>query len=265
MLFRSASTDRGVWEPPVLVVSTGQFSLNVTALAQDAVRDGTNLSVVLASSGAGYECSTSESGTSSDRPVLDLVSVSGSMGAGGSITVDMPADGSALMTDDLALTADTTPAVSWTAASSGLVEVQFSEDSGWFTGTVDRHLHPNDESSAYSTGSAELPSASAFTNGTTVHWRARATDSNSVVGAWSEGHVVLPSHDVTLGADGTASVDLSDLGLSTDFLEEALVDESSKNAQGGGSTTFGASMTSTREAFSHLRIHLDEEIGRAHV
>lgn len=252
-------SDRGVWEPPVQITSTGQFSLNVTALAQDAVRSGTNLSLLLDANGAGYECSTSEASTSSERPELTIVHTTGTMGAGGSITTDMPADGSALMTSDLLLTADTTPAVSWTSASSGLVEAQFGLSSTWFTAAgVDRHLHPDDESSAYTSGSAELPSSEAFTNGTTVYWRARAADSNGVLGAWVGGHVVLPDHDVTPGPDGTASVAFNDLGLSSDTIEEAFVTESSKNLQSGSSVTFGASMTSTKEAFSHVRLNLHE-------
>ncbi len=63
---------------------------------------------------------------------------------------------------------------------------------------------------------------------------------------------------MTPGPDGTASVAFNDLGLGSDTIEDAFVTESSKNLQSGSSVTFGASMTSTKEAFSHLRLNLDE-------
>ena len=82
-------------------------------------------------------------------------------------------------------------------------------------------------------------------------------DSNGVYGAWEQGHLVLPDIDVIVNADGTSTVNLVDLGLSSAFFEDASVSEVSKNAAFGASQTFEATMTSSKETFSHLRMRME--------
>ena len=255
-------TDRGVWEPPFLASTNGTFSLNVTALAQQAAAESSNLSLIIAATGDAYECQLSESVATVARPVLTVVSSSTATTAGGSITPDMPTNGTALVNHAPILQADVTPTFTWTAASSTLVQVQFGLSSSWLVAAgQDRELNAVSDASAFTYasggGSVELPTGAAFDNGTEIHWRARAMDSNGVFGDWEQGHVVLPELDVVANADGTFTVELDDLGLSDSFVDDASVSQSQKGTNFGAAQTFKASMTSNKEVFSHLRFHME--------
>ncbi|MGB1462801.1 MAG: DNRLRE domain-containing protein, partial [Candidatus Poseidoniaceae archaeon] len=72
----SVGTDRGVWEPPLHASTNGTFSLNVTALAQEAAADSSNLSLVIAATGDAFECQLSEAVATVARPLLTVVSTS---------------------------------------------------------------------------------------------------------------------------------------------------------------------------------------------
>jgi len=260
-------TDRGVWEPPFLASTNGTFSLNVTALAQQAAAESSNLSLVIAATGDAYECQLSEAVAAVARPLLTVVSTSTATTAGGSITPTMPGNGTALMTSDFILRADTTPSLTWSAASSNVVQAQFSLVSDWLVDAgSDRAFNALNDASLFTGGAAggevELPSSVAFDNGTEVHWRARAMDANGVYGAWESGNVLLPNLDVTDNGDGTATMALTDLGLSSSFIEDAGVSEVSKNSAFGAGQTFDVSMTSSKETFSHLRFQM-HQIGLA--
>jgi len=260
-------TDRGVWEPPFLASTNGTFSLNVTALAQQAAAESSNLSLVIAATGDAYECQLSEAVAAVARPLLTVVSTSTATTAGGSITPTMPDNGTALMTSDFILRADTTPSLTWSAASSNVVQAQFSLVSDWLVDAgSDRAFNALNDASLFTGGAAggevELPSSVAFDNGTEVHWRARAMDANGVYGAWESGNVLLPNLDVTDNGDGTATMALTDLGLPSSFIEDAGVSEVSKNSAFGAGQTFDVSMTSSKETFSHLRFQM-HQIGLA--
>tara|TARA_B100000683_G_scaffold59235_1_gene57285 strand:+ start:72042 stop:81215 length:9174 start_codon:yes stop_codon:yes gene_type:complete len=257
-------TDRGVWEPPLHASSNGTFSLNVTALAQEAAVESSNLSMVIAATGDAFECQLSEAVVSVARPLLTVVSTSTATTSGGTITPDMPANGTALVNHAPILQADTTPAFEWMDAtqSSSNVQVQFALSDSWLVAAgEDRELNSIADASAFTTtstsGSVDLPASAAFDNGTEVHWRARGLDSNGVYGAWESGHVVLPDLDVTVNADGTSTVDLVDLGLSDAFVEDATVSQVSKNGAFGTSQTIETTMTSSKETFSHLRMRME--------
>ena len=192
--------DRGVWEPPLHASSNGTFSLNVTALAQQAAADSSNLSMVIAATGDAFECQLSEAVATAARPLLTVVSTSTATTSGGTITPDMPVNGTALVNHAPILQADTTPTFEWTdvAQSSSNVQVQFALTDSWLVAAGDdRELNSIADASAFTTtstsGSVDLPASVAFDNGTEVHWRARGLDSNGVYGAWESGHVVLRS------------------------------------------------------------------------
>ncbi|MDA9168228.1 DNRLRE domain-containing protein [Candidatus Poseidonia alphae] len=69
----NGASDRGVWEPPVEVTGNGTVSLNVTSIAQTAARNNLgNLSVIVSSLGAEYECHLLETTSTSNRPQLIL-------------------------------------------------------------------------------------------------------------------------------------------------------------------------------------------------
>ena len=138
----SVGDDRGVWEPPLFTGANGTFSLNVTALAQQAAAESSNLSLIIAATGDAYECQLSESVATVARPVLTVVSTSTATTSGGAITPDMPANGTALVNHAPILQADITPTFSWTAASSTQVQVQFGLSSSWLVDAgVDRELN----------------------------------------------------------------------------------------------------------------------------
>ena len=257
-------TDRGVWEPPLHASSNGVFSLNVTALAQQAAADSSNLSMVIAATGDAFECQLSEAVATTARPLLTVVSTSTASTSGGTITPNMPINGTALVTHTPILQADTTPTFEWTdvAQSSSNVQVQFALTDTWLVAAgEDRELNSIADASAFTTtstsGSVDLSSGVAFDNGTEVHWRARGLDSNGVYGAWESGHVVLPDLDVTVNADGTATVDLVDLGLSDAFVEDATVSEVAKNGAYGTTQAIKTTMTSSKEEFTHLRMRME--------
>ncbi|MGB0725706.1 MAG: DNRLRE domain-containing protein, partial [Candidatus Poseidoniaceae archaeon] len=229
--------DRGVWEPPLHASSNGTFSLNVTALAQQAAADSSNLSMVIAATGDAFECQLSEAVATAARPLLTVVSTSTATTSGGTITPDMPTNGTALIwhrpvtptsLPNLAtsiLDADTTPVFTWTAASSTSVQVQFGLSPSWLVDAgKDRELNSISDATAFTQGTGgghvELPLGVAFDNGTEVYWRARAMDANGVYGGWQQGDAVLPDLTVTPNDDGTATVVLTDLGLSTPFVED---------------------------------------------
>ena len=260
----SVGTDRGVWEPPLHASTNGTFSLNVTALAQEAAADSSNLSLIIAATGDAFECQLSEAVATVARPLLTVVSTSTATSAGGTITPDMPANGTAMVNHAPILQADTTPTFVWTDASqsSSNVQVQFGLSDSWLVAAgQDRELNSIADASAFTmtstSGNVELSSGVAFDNGTEMHWRARGLDSNGVYGAWEQGHVVLPDLDVTVNGDGTSTVDLADLGLSHSFVDDASVSQSQKGTTFGGAQTFKASMTSNKEVFSHLRFHIE--------
>ena len=108
----SVGDDRGVWEPPLFTGINGTFSLNVTALAQQAAAESSNLSLIIAATGDAYECQLSESIATVARPVLTVVSTSTATTSGGTITPDMPANGTALVNHAPILQADVTPMLS---------------------------------------------------------------------------------------------------------------------------------------------------------
>ncbi|MGB0489655.1 MAG: DNRLRE domain-containing protein, partial [Candidatus Poseidoniaceae archaeon] len=260
----SVDTDRGVWEPPLHASTNGTFSLNVTALAQEAAADSSNLSLVIAATGDAFECQLSEAVATVARPLLTVVSTSTAATSGGTITPDMPTNGTALVNHAPILQADTTPSFEWmdTTQSSSNVQVQFGLSDSWLVAAgQDRELNSIADAGAFTmtstSGAVELPTGVAFDNGTEVHWRARGLDSNGVYGAWEQGHLVLPDIDVIVNADGTSTVNLVDLGLSSAFFEDASVSEVSKNAAFGASQTFEATMTSSKETFSHLRMRME--------
>ena len=257
--------DRGVWEPPVTITANGTLSLNVTSLAQAAARSNSNyLSVVVASFGAAYTCDLSESSTAANRPALVVDTSSGAASTGGSVSPDLPvADGAPWMESDFLLTPVTTPTLSYASNTGQEVEMQLSNDATWRSSS-DEAWHFSTLWSSFSTsgatGSYTLPSSLALVNGTTMHMRVRAMDSNDQWGAWDETSFLLPALDVVDNGDGTATMTISptDTGLEHDFFQDASVSELSKTITYGDDVTMETSMTSSKEKLIHLRASLNQ-------
>ena len=65
------SADYDSWEPPFYGYANNTFSINVTAVVQDAVANSrSSIDLVLAATGTEYECQMSESPNTSDHPYL---------------------------------------------------------------------------------------------------------------------------------------------------------------------------------------------------
>ena len=257
--------DRGAWEPPVTLTSNGTLTLNVTSIAQQAARSNNgNLSVVVASFGAAYDCDMSEATTASNRPQLILDTSSSAASAGASVATDLPIDdGAPWMESDFLLQPVTTPRISYQQNTGNDVEIQLSNDEA-FRSSTDLQWHFSTLWSTFAstgtTGAYDIPSGLAFTNGTTMHMRVRAVDSNDQWGAWDTTSFLLPTLDVVDNGDGTATMSFAptDTGLESNFLQDATVSETAKTITYGDSSTLESSMTSSKERLIHLRASLNQ-------
>ena len=265
-----SSADHGSWEPPFDGQNNNTFDINVTAIVQDAVANNrSTVNLLLAATGTGYTCYTSDAMTTSNRPSLMVTYTMGTPGSGGTLTPNFVEDGAALMANDgLVIRAATTPDLSWSALSGDDVQIQLSLgeefisdlDAGWYWNT-------EDNSSLFTTngtsGSMGM-TTNALTNSSTMYYRMRAIDSTRQIGDWVTGYFHLPGHSVTDNSDGTAtfSFTFDDLGLSEETIEDTYVDSSNgqaKNVNHGNDKAInvGASST-TQQQYMLMRINLDD-------
>ena len=267
------SSDRTDWEPPTETPPFGQtggsntFQLNVTSLVQEGVATGaSHFDLVISAHGSQHNCTMSEGPNAPDHPTLIVDSTpSSTVGSGGLISPNFIDDGMPLMTGDFFLAADLTPSMTWDGYSGVMAEVQLSLDEDfkdvqdnydWLYNSYDQS--PNFAFSG-TTGSLNIPQSDAFNNGTEMHYRMRAMDSTGRLGSWTNGYFFLPSHDVILNDNGTASliVDHDDLDADFDFIVDTYVDEDNKNTNYGSSATMKTQVTSSRESISHVRLNFD--------
>ena len=254
---------RSAWEPPFRATTNGTFSINVTAIAQDAAMNNqTSMSILLSALGSEYECYFSETGNLANQPELVLVTSSSAAGNGGSVVSDFAVDGSPLMTGDLVLTADTTPTLSYNSLVGAHVEYQLSLDAG-FKNLNDLEWHYSTIWDSFttgtSTGSFSLPSSDQFSNGTQVYYRVRSVDSTDTLSDWSNTEsFILPAHSVTDNGDGTASIDVDtdDLGGIGNFIEDSYSNQLSKNTKYGSTDLLETSVTSNKESLIHMRLNV---------
>ena len=265
-------SDRSGWEPPVVTSPLGpsggssSVQLNVTALAQSAVASGASAFELLVSAhGSQYDCAMNETLNAADRPSLRVDSSTATAGSGGQISPNFIDDGAPLMSGDFILSADLTPSMTWSGFSGIMAEVQLSLDDDFkseqdnYNWLYNSDVHASSFTFSGTTGSLGIPSSDAFENGTYMHYRMRAMDSTGTLSSWTSGNFFLPSHDVTLNNDGTASitVDVDDLSSDFAFIEDAVADEHSKNTNYGSSATLEAKLSSNKESIPHFRISFD--------
>ena len=258
--------DRGVWEPPTTLTGNGTLTLNVTSIAQQAARSNSAyLSIVVASHGATYDCGMSEAVSASNRPQLTMDTTNGTAAtSGATVSTDLPVeDGAPWMLSDFLLQAVSTPTLSYDLNTGTDVEIQLSNDEDWRSET-DEAWHFSTLWSTFAstgtTGAYNLPTSLALTNGTTMHMRVRAVDSNDQWGPWDSTSFLLPTHNVVDNGDGTATMTFgpTDTGLEHDFLQDATVSETSKTITYGEGSTLEASMTSNKERLIHFRASLNQ-------
>ena len=258
--------DRGDWEPPALLSGNGTLTLNVTSIAQQAARSNSAyLSVIVASFGATYDCSMSEDTVAANRPELTLdVSAGSAATSGATVSTDLPVDeGAPWMESDFLLQPVTTPALSYAMNSGTDVEIQLSNADDWRSATDEAWHFSTLWSTFASTGTSgayNLPSNLALTNGTAMHMRVRAVDSNDQWGAWDSTSFLLPNLNVVDNGDGTATMTLgpTDTGLEQDFLQDTFVNETRKTYNYGADALVESSMTSSKERLIHFRTSLNQ-------
>ena len=233
--------DHGDWEPPNVEMMNGTFSFNVTALVQKAVRNGnSSINFLLAAFGAQYSCSTMDETSASDRPKILITYAATAPAVVGTLLPNFIADGAALMTGDFILSANTLPTISWTNQLGQGAEVQLSlsasfmevGDSWWSYSSM---ANGTFQFSA-TNGQMTFPSENELSNGTTMNYRIRATNSDQI-GDWETGYFHLPSLLMIDNGNGTASVSIfaETLGLT----ENAIKDTYSDDSVSGGNQNFG--------------------------
>ncbi|RJU93432.1 MAG: hypothetical protein DWC03_04900 [Candidatus Poseidoniales archaeon] len=260
------AADRGEWEPPVTLTGNGTLTLNVTSLAQNAARsNAAYLSLVVASYGASYDCAMSEALSASDRPQLTMDTTNNTAAtSGATVSTDLPVeDGAPWMEADFLLQAVTTPVLSYDFNTGADVEIQLSNDADWRSETDEAWHFSTLWSTFASTGTSgayNLPSSLALENGTTMHMRVRAVDTNDQWGPWDSTSFLLPTHNVVDNGDGTATMTFgpTDTGLEQNFLQDATVSETSKTITYGDGSSLEASMTSNKERLVHFRTSLNQ-------
>ena len=207
--------------------ANGQRNLTrtFTALAQDAAKSNAgNLSLVVSSFGASYDCGMSEALSASDRPQLTMDTTNNTAAtSGATVSTDLPVeDGAPWMKADFLLQAVTTPTLSYAMNTGTDVEIQLSNDADWRSKATKQLALLDMWSTFASTGTSgayDLPSSLALVNGTTMHMRIRAVDSNDQWGPWDSTSFMLPTHNVVDNGDGTATMTFgpTDTGARIEF------------------------------------------------
>ena len=216
-------TDRGHWEPGAhdSVSSVETFSLNLTSLVQDALRDGeSNMSIVISGVGMPVYCTSSE-GASGDAPSIDFEYTLGAAPSQGSVLIDGPEDGEIVAdTSQLLIVPDYSPTISWSNLTSGHIEVQLSNGPDFrFEQDETRIWNSWDDSTDFSMSNQEFdtPANEAdLLNGTWVYFRIRSVN-NSILGPWMSGYFGLPAEVGSLNGQGQAEIVLSNDTINLGF------------------------------------------------
>jgi len=263
-------SDHGAWEPPFYGYANNTFTINVTAIVQDAVINSRgSIDIILAATGSEYTCHMSESTDSSSRPSLSITHQNGTHSNGGSLAPNFVDDGAALMDEDeFLLKAATNPELSWVSMSGNNAQVQLSNnidfksdsDSAWYYNTIDNSSLFTINSAA-GEGSMVVPNGHELSNSTTMYYRMRAIDSAGTIGAWSTGNFHLPGHSVSLvDGYGQFSFSFDDLGLVEKTIEDSFIDSSNvaKNTNMGSDGNITVGSSSSTDQYGLLRINLDD-------
>lgn len=263
-------SDHGAWEPPFYGYANNTFTINVTAIVQDAVINSRgSIDIILAATGSEYTCHMSESTDSSSRPSLSITYQNGTHSNGGSLAPNFVDDGAALMDEDeFLLKAATNPELSWESMSGNNAQVQLSNnidfksdsDSAWYYNTIDNSSLFTINTAA-GEGSMVVPNGHELSNSTTMYYRMRAIDSAGTIGAWNTGNFHLPGHSVSLvDGYGQFSFSFDDLGLVEKTIEDSFIDSSNvaKNTNMGSDGNITVGSSSSTDQYGLLRINLDD-------
>ena len=229
-------SDHSAWEPPFYGYANNTFTINVTAIVQDAVTNSrASIDILLAATGSEYTCHMSESTDTNSRPSLSITHQNGTHSSGGILAPNFVEDGAALMDDDeFFLKAATNPELSWESMSGSNAQIQLSNnidfksdsDSSWYYNTVDNSSLFTINAAA-GEGSMVVPSGHELSNSTTMFYRMRAIDSAGTIGTWNTGYFHLPGHSVSeVDGYGQFTFGFDDLGLIDKTIEDSFIDSS---------------------------------------
>ena len=262
------SSDRGLWEPPFHGYGNNTFSINVTAIVQEAVRNSRNsIDILVTATGTSYNCHMSESVTTSSRPSLEVTHTNGTHTNGGSLNPNFVEDGAALMnSDSFILSAATNPTLSWDSSTGVDAQIQLSvspqfksdADDTWFYNTKD-----NSSLFTISSGSGEMqvPTGDELSNATTMYYRMRAVDSTDTIGAWQSGYFHLPGHSVSeVNGYGQFTFSFDDLGLVDKTIEDSFIGSSNslKNTNFGQEENITVGSSPNLDQYGLMRVNLDD-------
>jgi hypothetical protein len=261
-------SDHDTWEPPFNGYGNNTFSINVTALVQDAVINSrSSIDLLLAAFGPLYTCHLSESSATTKRPSLEITHQNGTHANGGTLNPNFVADGAALMdADSFLLSAASNPELSWDSMTGVDAQVQLSLSQDFIAGADDTwYYNTQDNSTLFSlsagTGSMSVPSGDELSNSTTMHYRMRSIDSTGTIGEWKVGYFHLPEHDVQeVGNYGKISIDYQDLGLGVSTIEETFIDSSNalKNTNMGSNSNMKIGSSSSSNQYGLIRLNMDD-------
>ena len=104
------------------------FTLNLTSLVQDALRNGeSNMSIVISGVGMPVFCASAEHPSSVRRPTIDFEYTMGTAPSQGSVLIAGPQNGDIIADpDELLIMPDYSPTISWNNLSSSNLEIQLS-------------------------------------------------------------------------------------------------------------------------------------------
>ena len=263
-----ATSDHSSWEPPFYGYANNTFTINVTAIVQEAVINSrSTIDLILVATGAQYECHLSESTDANSRPSLEVLHQSGTPGNGGALTPNFVEDGAALMDDDVfILTAATIPELSWENFTGTNAQVQLSVSEDFISSADDTWVYSSQDNSSLftlssSNGMMTIPLGDELSNGTTMHYRMRSIDSTDTIGSWETGYFHLPAHDITeIGTYGKVTIDFDGLGLTEDTIEDTFIDSSvvAKNDNMGNEDNMTVGSASSSNQYGLLRFNLDD-------
>ncbi|MDP6741817.1 MAG: DNRLRE domain-containing protein [Candidatus Thalassarchaeaceae archaeon] len=233
--------DHDNWEPRASITSSSSsVALNVTALAQQAQSTlSPYLDVIVSMSGSGtFTLASSEHPTTAKRPSFTATYVLGAP-SNASISISGPANGTIAMENALALSADTTPTMSWSNHVGTDVEMQVSRKPDFRSeNDSDDWVYNSWGGSGFTSNGANgtftVPSGSSLDEGMVGYWRTRSTNSDQL-SEWDYGYFLLPEHDTTSNSNGTATFQIyhDSLNMSRGTVEDAWLRSGSSNISSG--------------------------------
>ena len=262
------TSDHGEWEPPFQGYNNNTFSINVTSIVQHSVSNSLGtFDILLAANGADYDCHLSESPTSSNRPSLEIQTISGTAGTGGELVPNFVENGTAIMDpSSFILSAAKNPKLSWKALTGTNAQIQLSKSPDFLSEDDDTWTYSTKDNSTLFTlnsgnGEMNVPVGDGLSNGTTMHYRMRSIDSTDAIGSWVPGYFHLPSHNVSQdGSYGKIKIGFDSLNLLEETIEDTYIDSSgaAKNSNMGGDSNLSIGSSANSNQYGLVRLNLDD-------